>query len=333
MKPKFFKNVLVTGASGFLGGHVMRRLAAENISALGVGRNADRCEALRGEGHSVYQYDLSDYSTVSECQHLSSVDAIIHCAALSAPFGPSRDFERANVSLTNNIIRLAKESGVKRFVHISSPSIYFSYCDQFDVREDLTLPVPVNEYARTKGIAEKNVLSNLDVHPIILRPRGLYGPNDRTLLPRLLRAARRGRLPRFKGHKGMIDLTFVEDAVDAIMAALFANTSAEGEVFNVSGGEVLPIETIVQDCCDAAGIEVMWRDIPLPLAMASAALMENMAKYSLWDWEPPITRYGIGLFSYGQSLDISKAERILNWRPKTLFKEGVVKTFASGIVP
>ncbi|MER8430636.1 NAD-dependent epimerase/dehydratase family protein [Mesorhizobium caraganae] len=317
--------VLVTGASGFLGAHVMARLAALGTPALGIGRDTRRCAALEAAGHPVLRLDLSQ--PFATARALEGLDAIVHCAALSAPFGRLADFETANVMATHNLVDFARRQGVRRFVHISSPTVCFAYRDQLGVREDTDLPPPVNHYARTKRQAEEIVLAAPETGPVVLRPRGIYGAGDRTLLPRLLQVARQRPLPLFRDGQARIDLTYIDDVVDAVLAALSVGSTAEGQIFNVSSGEVVPVRRIAEAACARAGVQPRWRKMPLWPAMLAAGLAEAVAELLPGRPEPPVTRYGLGLFAYAQSLDIAKARRILGWAPKVSFEEGLDHTF------
>ncbi|MER8648307.1 NAD(P)-dependent oxidoreductase [Mesorhizobium sp. M0586] len=323
--------VLVTGASGFLGAHVMARLAALGTPTLGLGRDAKRCAALEAAGHRVVRLDLSQPFDAAAARALDGVDAIIHCAALSAPFGRLADFQTANVTATRNLSDFARGQGVRRFVHISSPTVCFAYRDQLGVSENAALPPPVNHYARTKRQAEEIVLAAPEISPVVLRPRGLYGPGDRTLLPRLLQVARQRPLPLFRDGKARIDLTYIEDVVDAVLAALSAGSAAEGQIFNISGGEVVPVRRIAEAACARAGVQPRWRRMPLWPAMLTAGIAEAVANILPGRPEPPVTRYGLGLFAYAQSLDLSKAGRILGWAPKVSFEEGLDRTFGKAM--
>ncbi|AZO31250.1 NAD(P)-dependent oxidoreductase [Mesorhizobium sp. M1B.F.Ca.ET.045.04.1.1] len=323
--------VLVTGASGFLGSHVLARLAASGTLALGLGRDAARCAALEAAGHRIIRHDLAQPLDGACDPRLDRVERIIHCAALSSPFGRLQDFVAANVAATLNLVDFAKRQGTSRFVHISSPSVCFAFRDQLGLTEDTALPDPVNHYARTKREAEKLVLAAPAVHPVVLRPRGIYGAGDRALLPRLLKAAKSRPLPLFRGGKASIDLTHVDDVVDAVIAVLTAPKEAEGQIFNISGGEVLPVRRIADEACVRAGLKARWRPMPLLPAMLAAGLMETVALRLPGRPEPPVTRYGLGLFAYAQSLDLSKARRVLGWTPKISFEEGLDRTFATGV--
>lgn len=255
------------------------------------------------------------------------IDAVVHAAALSSPWGRWSDFRRANVVGTQAVIEAARRWGARRFVFISSPSVYFRFADQIGVRETNALPEPVNAYARSKQLAEAMVLAARDLEPIVLRPRGLYGRGDTALLPRLIRAAGRGRLPLLRNGEARTDLTHVDDVTNAVLAALDASCQAIGVAFNVSGGEALRVTNIVEAAAARAGTSVRWRRLPVALALAGARAMEALYSAAPGRPEPPITRYGVGVFAYSQTLDLTAARVGLGWAPRVSWAEGLERTF------
>ncbi|HYD88079.1 MAG TPA: NAD(P)-dependent oxidoreductase [Vitreimonas sp.] len=317
--------VLVTGATGFLGGALSRRLLSGGEHVVAVGRDAAKLAALRASGAVVFSVDLAapgDF-TPPPC------DAVVHCAALSAPWGARAAFERANVLATEQVLSLARRAGARRFVHISTPSVYFRFRDQIGVREDAALPQPVNLYAETKRRAEQLTLRAADLDPIVLRPRGLYGAGDSALLPRLLRAAADRPLPLMNGGRAETDLTHVDDVVSATIAALRAPPDLPQRIFNVSGGAPLRIRDVVEAAGARAGIDVRWRKAPVSVVLSYARAMEAACRLAPGAPEPPITAYGAGLFAFTQTLDISAAARLLHWRPQISFEAGLARTFAA----
>jgi nucleoside-diphosphate-sugar epimerase len=315
--------ILVTGATGFLGGALVHRLRRDGQSVIGQGRDPARCAVLRAEGFTVIEQDLA-----ADCDlgPPGGIDAIVHCAARSAPHGTNAAFRDANVTATRKLLEGANAAQVARFVFVSSSSVSFAPTDQLGVREDDPLPLPFNAYAASKQEAERLVLG-LRPQAIILRPRGIYGSEDTALLPRLLRAAGRGPLPLLREGRARIDLTHVDDVVESVLAALRAGAAAGGQVYNVSGGEVLPITDIVTKACARAGITPRWRKLPLGPLLAIAGLAETACRHWPGSPEPVVTRYGLALFAYAQSLDLSKAKRDLGWQPQISFDRGLDLTF------
>ncbi len=316
------ERVLVTGATGFLGGAILRRLGARG---LGQGRNPSRLARLASEGFNTVSWELP--APAPSLSDFEGVTTIVHCAAHSAPFGSRKLFKNSNVDGTLAVLDLALALGVKRFVHISSPSVYFRLADQTDVGEDAAFPKPFTAYAESKIAAENLVGRYLELGPVILRPRGIYGPGDTSLLPRLLAAAKKRPLPRFREGRARIDLTFVEDVVDAVMAAIEADEVPSGRAYNISGGEVLPVDQIVDSACLKAGVTARWRTMPLQPALLAARLAETLAHLAPGEREPTLTRYAVGLFAFEQSLNIQRAKNELNWSPRVQFAEGLDRSF------
>lgn len=316
--------VLVTGATGFLGGALTHALLAEGRAVLALGRDSAKLAALKAASATPLAHDLAMGGAEAP-----ACEAVVHCAALSTPWGRPADFARANVDGTRGALALARQCGARRFVHISTPSIYFRFADQIAVREDAPLPRPVNAYARSKRAAEQIVLGARDLDPIILRPRGLYGPHDATLLPRLIAIARERPLPLMRGGCAVTDLTFIEDAVAAAVAAIDAPPAPARNVFNISGGIALNVRDVAERAGARAGVNVRWRAAPAGIVLAYAHATEFISGILPGRPEPPITAYGAGLFAFSQTLDISAARETLGWRPGISFEEGLERTFAN----
>lgn len=314
----------MTGATGFLGGHVVRGLAARGDKPIGVGRRADH--APRDAPFIVC--DLGALDAAERLAEASGpIDAVVHAAALSSPWGRWSEFRRANVEGTRAALEAARRHGARRFVFISSPSVCFRFADQIEVREADALPEPVNAYARSKQLAEALVLAASDLEPVVLRPRGLYGQGDMALLPRLIRAARKGRLPLLRGGHARTDITHIDDVTTAVLAALDAPAPTSGGVFNVSGGEALKVTDIAEAAAARAGTRVHWRRLPVGLALAGAGAMEVLCSVTPGRPEPPITRYGVGVFAFTQTLNLTAARLGLGWAPRVSWAEGLERTF------
>jgi len=313
---------IITGATGFLGGAIARRLLKEGDRVIALGRDRAKLAALEALGAETCAFDLSSHDPLPALD----ADGLIHCAALSSPWGTRAEFERANITGTRRAILLTRQAGAHRLVHISSPSVYFRFADQEGVTEDASLPPPVNAYAATKAASETLVLAAAELSPVILRPRGLYGPGDTALLPRLLRAAASRPLPLMRGGVAATDLTYIDDVADAAITALRA-PSAPSRIYNVSGGEALSIRNVAERAGVMAGISVRWRKIPWPLALAAARTGEVLCSTLPGRPEPPVTGYSAGLFAFRQTLSLDRIKRELGWHPRVSFDEGVARTF------
>jgi len=315
--------IAITGATGFLGGAICRRLLAQGQPVVALGRDQGKLAALEALGARTVRNDLAG----GPPREAGELSAVVHCAALSSAWGPRAAFHASNVGGTFSALRFARAAGAKRFVHISTPSLYFRFQDQPGVKEDVPLPTPVNAYAATKGEAERIVRAETGLDPVILRPRGIYGAGDTALLPRLLRAAQAGPLPLIRGGRAETDLTHVDDVVSAVLAALSAPAGMRQCIFNISGGEPLPVRQIADSAALHAGLAVRWRPMPTGIVLAAARALEAAAYLHPERPEPRITAYGAGLFAFTQTLDLAAARQQLGWAPRIGFEEGLTLTF------
>jgi len=319
--------IIVSGATGFVGGQVCGALRAAGHHVVGLGRNMEAGRRLAELDIEFLPVDIAAPLGREVTAKLGPADAFVHAAALSSAWGPRQAFHAANVEGTRRCLALAREIGASRFVFLSSPSVTFRFADQPGVREDEPFPAPVNAYAASKQQAETLVLAAPDLSPIMLRPRAIYGQGDTALLPRLIRAARRGPLPLLRGGQARTNLTHVDDVVAAIAAALAAGPMAAGRVFNIAGPQDLALRDIVERAAQAADVTVRWQAMPWPLALAMARTAEALAWLRPGRPEPAITAFGLGTLAFTHTLDTSAAMATLQFEPSIGFEEGLKRTF------
>lgn len=318
-------HVVISGISSPLAIATAKKLLAEGCTVLGFCRDPSSVKRLFVGRDATLQLaygDLREESALEPLLH--GADAVVHIAGLSSPWGRASDFFAVNANGTRHMLRAATKVGVQRFVHISSPSVLFSYQEQLLLDERAPLPRrPVNAYAASKRRAEELVteafLSGLPT--VILRPRALFGPGDRVLLPRLLKACQRQWLPRFFKGGVLTDLTYIENAADAILCALRAPREALGEIYHITNGEPVEIYETLRSLLHALGREVPERPIPYLVGMGAALGAEGIALIT--GREPTVTRYGVGLLRYSQTLSIEKARRLLGYLPTISMQEGL----------
>jgi nucleoside-diphosphate-sugar epimerase len=312
--------VLITGATGFLGGALARRLQAEGWQVLATGRNAEAGAALEQAGMAFTQCDLAqDFTSVThlveQCSH------VVHCAALSSPWGRRRAFQQANVVATENVLRACRAAQVTRLVAISSPSVTFAYEAQRALQENAPWPEPAaNGYIATKRLAELAVLAAAaaGLPAVVLRPKAMIGPGDTTLIPRVLKVATRGRFPLFGQEDVPLDLTWIGDAVEAVKLSLHAGPVVHGRVYHITSGQPLSRRLVLETLFQACGLKVDLRPLPIKFALGLGSALEAISRLAtLGNWEPPLTKYSVGALGFGQTLDISAAQKDLGYAPRT----------------
>jgi nucleoside-diphosphate-sugar epimerase len=319
--------VLVTGATGFLGGALARRLRRLGHQVLGSGRDPLQGAALERDGIRFSAADLDDARAAEAlCRGRHWV---FHCGALSSAWGRREDFWRCNVLGTRVIAAAALKQGVRRLIHVSSPSICMDQHDRLKIREDEALPArPVNLYAWSKRLAEDEIATAAarGLPTVVLRPQAVVGPGDRAIFPRILRVAARGSFPRI-GAPSLIDVTPVENVVDALLLAAKASKASLGQIYHISNGSPRDIDTLLDSLFRRLGMDVKRPHLPFTLAYSAASALELIYRGLGLQSEPILTRYSVLVLGRSRSLDISKARRELGYRPKVSV-EAAIRAFA-----
>jgi nucleoside-diphosphate-sugar epimerase len=317
------KNILVTGATGFLGSRLTERLSSEpGYRIVATGRREEAGQGLIGPQVKFISGDLTRKEFTKQLME-QEIDVLIHCAALSSPWGKYDDFYQANVIATENLLAGAKQAGIQRIVHISTPSIYFDYNDRFDIREEDLLPArSVNHYAATKLLAEQRVKSS-GIEHIILRPRAIIGAGDTVIMPRLIRARRENRLRIIGNGKNIVDLTSVSNLVDSILLSINAPKSALNQAYNITNGQPVSLWPFINDVLSKINLPLGSKKLPYPVLYAIAGLSEQMAAIVHNGREPAITRYGAGILAKSCTLNIDKAKKLLGYVPRQTVEEGI----------
>lgn len=319
--------VLLTGATGFLGGYVIREMQEHpDYEIIAVGRNEKRGRELESfDKVKFVKADITDDLALETLFENEKPDYVIHTGALSSAWGRYEDFYSANVKATRLIAEQCIKHSVKRMVYISSPSIYTAKRDRLDIKEDDFDPGnKLNFYIKTKILSEKELhaLEDKGLDLAILRPRGLIGPGDPSLMPRLMRANGKIGIPLIRKGKIIVDITCVQNVAYACYLAM-TKPEAKGGTFNITNGEPSEFGKLLEMFCKEAGEQAKFLNLPFGLLYAAASILEGIYKMLPADKEPVLTRYTVSTLSFSQSLDISKAKEILGYSPKISLKEGI----------
>lgn len=307
--------VLVTGSSGFIGGHLFRRFREIGCDVTGIGRRS------LDEPHYV-AHDLTRPLPFDR-----TFDVVVHGAARSSPWGSRREFFEQNVLATKNVLDYCRAHGRPKLVFISSSSVFYRDGHQLGITEETPLPEKaVNHYAATKQQAEA-LVREYEGAWVIARPRAVFGPGDTVLLPRILHAARAGRLPLIVAKEPAVgDLIYIDNLVDAIV---FAATNAQvNGAFNLTNNEPVAIQTFLLELFAKLGIAPPSKRVRMPVAMTVATLLELVYKIFLPRTEPPITRFGIHVFAYSKTFDVTKMLATMG-PPRISLAEGLARTVAA----
>lgn len=317
------ESILITGATGFLGEYLIKELSNDYF-VYALGRNLQKKDYLEQFNAN---FCFGDFTNIDQCdEYFKNIDYVVHAGALSSAWGSWDDFYNANVLGTSNVAKLCRKHHIKRLVYISSPSIYSGKCDRFYIKEnEFDSSNTLNYYIKSKIMSERMLLEEYpDLYTVILRPRGLIGKGDPSLVPRLLHANNTIGIPLF--HKGLnlVDITCVENVAYAVRLCI-TSSNIQHEVFNITNDEPLPFKEILELFLSSVNIAPHYLSLPLPFMYRIACIVEFVYKHLHIKKEPSVTKYTICTLGYSQTLNIEKAKRYLNYEPKILLKEGIKK--------
>ena len=312
--------VLVTGASGMIGRAVAARLVADGHDVRTLQRRPSGVAAdVLGS--------VVDPDAVADA--VRGRDAVIHLAAKAAITGSFAEYEKVNVGGTERLLAAARVAGATRFVHVSSPSVAHLGTSLAGAAAGPADPEHARgHYARTKAAAELLALAADDpagMRVVVVRPHIVWGPGDTQLVGRVVERARTGRLPVLGAGAALIDTTYVDNAVDALVAALHAEDSACGEAYVVTNGEPRPVLELLRGICEASGVPTPRRHVPAALARAAGGLMDAAWARLPLRGEPPLTRFGAEQLSTAHWFDQRRTREALGWTPTVGIDEGLAR--------
>jgi len=300
--------ILLTGSNGFVGGRIAAHLRVRGWQVVGVGRQqASSVPVERYRRHDLTQPVLFD----------EQVDAVVHCAALATPWAAPDAYRRANVDATRHVLDWAAEHGPVPVHYVSSSSVFYTRADQLGLTETSPIPAPagqINTYSRTK-LAGERLVAAYPGRWSILRPRAVFGPGDTVLLPRVVAAARAGRLPllvRRDPAPVLVDLTPVDTVAHYVSEAVARKVT--GPV-NLTNGEPIELYPFLFALLDALGLPRPTRRVPVGAAMAFARTSEILSATLLHYREPPITTFGVSMFAHSKTFDVTRCRDLLGPPP------------------
>ena len=329
--------MLVTGGSGFVGSALCRRLHALGHDVIALARRPS--PGLAAAGIRTVCHDLSapaDDSTLAGM--FAGVGCVFHTAAHVKMWGPREAFRAGNVVATGNVVAACREAGVPRLVFTSSPSVVATSAGLRGVDESQPYPAHFEAfYPETKAEAERSVLAahGPELRSIALRPHLIFGPGDTNLVPTILARARAGRLVQVGDGSNLVDLTFIDDCVEAHVlaaAALEERPSAGGRAYFISQGTPVPLWAWIARVLELHGVAPVRRKISARLARALATVAETTWRTCRLRSDPPLTRFLAEEMATDHYFDLSAARRELGYAPSLTVWEATERSFG-GMIP
>ena len=320
---------LITGATGFVGGHLAEARVAPGFRVRALARAGSDASLLEHLGIELQRGDITDERAVR--QAVEGIDTIVHCAAKVGDWGPVEEYRAVNVAALRTLLDACAGRSLQRFVHLSSLGVYPA---RNHYGTDETAPLPqshVDSYTQTKVESEQLALEYHRRHGVpvvVLRPGFIYGPRDRTVLPELIENLRQRRVRWLGGGRRAMNTIYVANLVDAIFLAL-EKPNAVGQVYNLTDGESVSKRRFIEAL-------VRWLDLPEPpplsvpiwLARIVAGFMEKRARRKNATKPPLLTQARVKFLGLNLDFSIEKAKRELGYRPRVTFDQGMQETLA-----
>jgi nucleoside-diphosphate-sugar epimerase len=317
--------VLVTGASGFLGGRLTEMLAERGEAVRILARATSDLRHLSHLQIQIVRGDLDDAAALAEA--MRGVRVIYHCAACSTDWAAPSTYLRANVAGTQNLLDAAARAGtVERFLHVSTTDVY-GYprvpCDESAPMRNVGLP-----YNRTKIQGEDEVWKahrEQGLPVTVVRPATIYGPRGKDFVVEIASMLRQGMMLLIDGGRARGGFTYVDNVAQAMMDAT-ASSTAVGRAYNISDGTGVTWRDYTCALADALGYRRPRLVLPFPAAMAVAGTMEAPFGLLKLAGRPLLTRHAVYLLARDQEYPATRAREDFGFAPLVSFAEGIARS-------
>ncbi len=307
----------VTGGSGFVGGALIERLRRESWDVRALARSENAAARVRELGAEPVMGDLDDL-------RIEGCELAFHAAAKVEDFGDPADFTRVNVQGTRNVVAACRAGGVRRLVHVGTEAALMAGQPLVNVDESAPLrPDSPSLYPSSKARAEDIVrAANGDgLETVVVRPRFVWGRGDTSLLPAIVEMVKSGRFRWVGGGRQLTATTHIDNTVEGLLLA--GTRGPAGGVWFVTDGEPVEFREFLTAMVGTQGVEIPDRSVPPGLANTAARTAEWLWRRLKRPGSPPLTRFAVWVSSQECTIDISRAERELGYRPVTTREEGL----------
>ncbi len=314
--------VLITGVSGFTGGHLCERLVGDGYGVRALVRDPARCERWSRMGVDLALGDLRDQHAVDIA--MKGIDVVYHIAALFRPENVSRkEMWESNVEGTRNLLDAAVREGVQRFVHCSTVGVHGDVKNPPATEESPYAPGDYYQESKTEGEKLALAYSAQEKLPIVVfRPGGIYGPRDLRFL-KLFKTIKRKNFVMLGSGNVLYQLIYIDDLIDGIVLC-GTRDEAVGQVYILTGESPLTLNQMVANIAQVLGVRPPWLRLPVwPVYLAGLGCEIICKPFGI---NPPLYRRRVDFFRKTRSFDISKAKNDLHFKPKTDLKSGILRT-------
>jgi nucleoside-diphosphate-sugar epimerase len=322
--------VLVTGATGFVGGHLVNGLFARGYRVRALARAQSDVTGLTQRGIEVVRGDLSDLAALVRAT--AGQEQVFHTAGRVSDWGSRDQFWTANVEGTAQLIAACQQSGVRRLVHLSSLTVLGLPRDGrlVDEQSPYGQPPPGDFYTESKIGGEQRVRAahgQGGLETTVVRPGAIWGPGDTVILPRVMRLLRRGLMPYIDQGRNLLGMSYVDNLVLGLCLAAEAPEAA-GQLYHVTDGQEITARAALDGLADALGKPRPRVSLPYRLLLGLAGGVEGASRLLRRPGPPPLTRYGVRFVACDCRYDISKARCELGYQPVVGFGEGAARLAA-----
>ena len=319
-------NSLVTGATGFVGDNLVKKLVARGDSVRCLVRKSSNIISLKQLDVELAEGDVRDFDSVMRA--LSGMDHVYHCAAaVGIGTFPRSEYYAINGDGTRNVVKACEQAGVEALVYVSTQSVTFDFTERINASEDNpSYPSRYKDpYSESKALGEKEVIDagrSGRLRTSAIRPTFIWGPGDRLMLPAIAKMAKQNQLFLINRGRSEISPSHVDNVCDAIMLAALKE-DVSGEVFLIADDENTTIGEFTRRMVEAAGLPAPTKSIPYGLAFALAAVVEKFHELPFIKKPPSMSRYGVAIMGLNLTFSCEKAKQKLGYRPTVSIDEGM----------
>lgn len=317
--------VLVTGATGFLGGRLAQVLAERGETVRILARPGRSLQHLAGTAVEVIPGDLAAIESLARAVH--GVTRVYHCAACATDWAPWRVYYEANVDGVENLLDAsARVDGLQRFLHVSTTDVYgypLTPCNESHPLTDVGLP-----YNRTKCQGEEAVWRasrDRGLPVTVVRPATIFGPRSKDFALEIARLIRQGSMTLIDGGRSPGGFCHVDNAVDAIIRSA-TSPQTLGRAYNLADGTGVTWRQYVDALADGLGERRPRLNLSSTAAFALARASELTYRALRISTRPLLTRHAVYLLSRNQEYPITRARQEFGFAPKVSFEEGIKRT-------